>query len=229
MCRFWWLLSFLAASVLLLAPARSDEKPVNINDLESDLTVPSVTDDKPAAGTRVRQVNPGYEAWKLFHVLYLPTDWKSDGKYPVIVEFPGNGGYQNKYGDKCSGRVEDCKLGYGISGGRKFIWVCLPFVDPKGMSHSITWWGDADATATYCRETVTRICQNFGGDPEAVVLTGFSRGAEAEAIRWACGAQAEIARVRSARTGTNRRGIRISVKTISALGKRRACASTSSA
>jgi len=29
----------------------------------------------------------------------------------------------------------------------------------------------------YCRETVRRVCEEFGGDPGAVVLAGFSRGA----------------------------------------------------
>ncbi len=124
----------------------------------------------------MRQVNPGYESWKLFHVLYLPTDWKPNGKYPVIVEYPGNGGFQNKLGDVSTGRVEDCKLGYGITEGRGFIWVCLPFVDKTMHSHTIKWWGDADATAAYCRETVARVCHEYGGDPASVILTGFSRG-----------------------------------------------------
>ena len=100
-----------------------------------------------------------------------------DGKYPVIVEYPGNGGYENKLGDKSTGRVEDCKLGYGISGGKGFIWICLPFVDPKAKAHALTWWGDPDATAAYCRKAVTGVCRDFGGDPDAIILTGFSRGA----------------------------------------------------
>lgn len=167
------------AACLLLTPALAPaaDKVANLNDLKSDLAVPAVTDEKPAAGKRVRQVLPGYETWKMAHVLYLPPEWKAGGKYPVIVEYPGNGGYENKLGDRSTGRVEDCKLGYGLSGGRGFIWVCLPFVDPKAKAHALTWWGDADATAAYCRKAVASVCQDFGGDPDAVVLTGFSRGA----------------------------------------------------
>ena len=149
----------------------------NLNCLESDLVVPDASDGTPAAGTRVRQQNPGYDGWDLYHVLYLPPDWKAGGRYPVLVEYPGNGGYQNALGDRCTGRVEDCKLGFGISGGRGMIWVCLPFVDPKTRQHALKWWGDADATAAYCRQTVHRICTEYGGDREAVILTGFSRGA----------------------------------------------------
>ncbi|MFK7777297.1 MAG: hypothetical protein QM501_04155, partial [Gimesia sp.] len=53
----------------------------------------------------------------------------------------------------------------------------LPFVDPKTGKHAIKWWGDPDATADYCKQTVARICKEFGGDANAVFLTGFSRGA----------------------------------------------------
>jgi len=44
----------------------------------------------------------------------------------VIVEYAGNGNYANKYGDVSSGEVEGSKLGYGISGGTGFIWICMP-------------------------------------------------------------------------------------------------------
>lgn len=170
---------FRVALLLCLLPfaaSRADE-PANINRIKSDLVVPAVTDDKPAAGRRVRVTHPDYANWKLSHAVYLPPGWKAGEKYPVIVEYPGNGGYENKYGDKSTGRVEDCVLGYGISGGEGYIWVCLPFVDPKSKGHALNWWGDADASATYCRAAVSQVCKEFGGDPAAVVLCGFSRGA----------------------------------------------------
>jgi hypothetical protein len=116
------------------------------------------------------------------HAIYLPRDWRvgesrKQIKYPVLVEFPGNGDYQNALGDKSLGGVEDCKLGYGIGGGERFIWVSLPFVDPVKKGHTTQWWGDADLTAAYCRQTVARVCEEFGGDAERVILCGFSRGA----------------------------------------------------
>lgn len=168
------------ANILILASSVASQakiEPPNLHQIKSDLVVPEVVEGEPAAGKRVRQWNPGFEDWDLSHVLYLPPDWKPDGKYPVLVEYPGNGGYKNQYGDISTGRVEDCKLGYGISGGRGMIWVCLPFVNPKTRQHLLNWWGDADATAAYCRQTVDRLCNEFGGDRDAVILTGFSRGA----------------------------------------------------
>ncbi|MBY0456181.1 MAG: hypothetical protein K2V38_02465 [Gemmataceae bacterium] len=168
--------AILAVTAFALV-ARADEKPTNIHTLKSDLTVPEVTDDEPAAGRRVRVTLPDHKDTKLFHVLYLPPDWKPGAKLPVIAEYPGNGGFENKLGDRSTGRVEDCKLGYGIGGGRGFVWVCLPFVDPKAKAHALKWWGDPDATATYCRAAVAQACKEFGGDPDAVILAGFSRGA----------------------------------------------------
>lgn len=159
------------------ATCQTKVESTNLHLIKSDLIVPDVSEGEPGPGKRVRQSNPGYEDWDLFHVLYLPSDWKPEGKYPVLVEYPGNGGFKNRLGDISTGRVEDCKLGYGISGGQGMIWVCLPFVNPRTRKHQLNWWGDADATAAYCRQTVKRICSEYGGDSDSVILTGFSRGA----------------------------------------------------
>ena len=64
-----------------------------------------------------------YEDSYVYHSLYLPKDWKAGKQYPVIVEYAGNGPYRNRQGDICTGKVEDCNLGYGISGGEGFIWL----------------------------------------------------------------------------------------------------------
>lgn len=167
---------FMAVLTSLLLFTDLIAAPPNLNDIPSDLKVPAATDEVPAAGKRVRQWNPAFEGTDVFHVVYLPPDWRAGNKYPVIVEYPGNGGFQNKLGDRSTGRVEDCKLGYGISGGQGMIWLCLPFVDPQTRKHQLHWWGDPDATAAYCRETVARMCRDYGGDPDALILAGFSRG-----------------------------------------------------
>lgn len=151
--------------------------PPNIHDQKSDLVAPKAVREEPAAGTRVFQANTGFEEWDLRHTLYLPTDWKPGKSYPVIVEFPGNGGFLNALGDRCTGRPEDCNLGYGLTEGKGWIWVCLPFVDPKQKKLALNWWGDPDATAEYCKKTVARVCKEYGGDSDAVILAGFSRGA----------------------------------------------------
>ena len=143
-------------------------------DIESvlpDLITPSVTDHAPAPGKRVRQTNKSYAGTKVHHLLYLPTDWKKGEKYPVIVEYAGN-----KW--KTSPEtVEGSNLGYGISGGKGVIWICMPFVDRKKNSNTTTWWGDVDATVEYCKKTVNRICSEYGGDSSNVFIAGFSRGA----------------------------------------------------
>lgn len=149
----------------------------NLNHMPSDLTVPEVTHEPPQAGKRVWQKNSGYEQTEIAHALYLPVDWKPGKRYPVIMEYPGNGGFENKLGDRSQGRVQDCKLGYGLSAGKGIIWVSLPFVDPKTGKHALKWWGDPDATAAYCLQTVERICRDYSGNPKNVFLTGFSRGA----------------------------------------------------
>ncbi len=80
---------------------------------------------------------------------------------------------RNALNDVSRGRVQDCKLGFGLSGGIGMIWVSLPFVDPKTGKHAVKWWGDPDATANYCKQTVVRICREYGGDADNVILTGF--------------------------------------------------------
>jgi hypothetical protein len=57
------------------------------------------------------------------------------------------------------------------------IWVSLPFVDPKTRAHARRWWGDPEETAKYCRLAVAHICREYAGDPQRLVLIGFSRGA----------------------------------------------------
>jgi hypothetical protein len=106
----------------------------DIRDVPADLTVPGMGDGVPVAGKRVRQVHPDYKGTSVHHALYLPDDWIPGKSYPVIVEYTGNGGYRNEFGDACDGRVEGASLGYGISGGSGCIWMLPPFA-PMPRSH----------------------------------------------------------------------------------------------
>jgi hypothetical protein len=137
-----------------------------IKTVSRDLTVPALVDASPAPGKRVKVFAAEYKGTKVFHTLYLPTDWKKGGQYPVIMEYAGN-----------SRTAEGCSLGYGISGGQGVIWVCLPYVHKDHKQQQNKWWGDVDATVRYCKETVASVCKEYGGDSKAVFLTGFSRGA----------------------------------------------------
>ena len=156
---------------------------VDISSVEPDLTIPQLSTSLVLnAGKRFKEVLPTLNTTDIHHVVYLPTDWTPMGNYPVIVEYVGNGNYRNSFGDVCTGKVTDGKLGYGISGGEKYIWVCLPFINKEQTKNAITWWGnspdyDPRPTVDYCKQAVPWICQQYGGDPSRVVLAGFSRGA----------------------------------------------------
>jgi hypothetical protein len=145
----------------------------------ADLRVPPMEQSAPAAGRRIRQTTPGWEHTAVYHALYLPRNWPAGGRVPVLAEYAGNGGYTNRFGDACAGTIEGCKLGYGLSGGRDYLWVCLPFVSgsTEGKQNAIQWWGDAEETAAYAVATVRWLAREFGADTNAVVLCGFSRGA----------------------------------------------------
>lgn len=154
----------------------------DISSVEADLKVPGLSAGEAGAGKRVRQVHPDYAATGVHHILYLPADWKPGKRYPVIVEYAGNGPYKNAFGDVSTGLVEGSRLGYGLSAGHGFIWLCLPYLDSTGESNVTQWWGDRPAfdpgpTLDYCKKTVPWVCAKFGGDPDRVVLAGFSRGA----------------------------------------------------
>lgn len=154
------------------------EKRRSVYDIPPDLAVPPVVNGAPAAGRRVRAVTAGWEQTSVYHSLYLPRDWKAGATRPVVVEFPGNGGYQRN-GDTSHGTVDGCCLGYGLSSGDGAIWICLPFVDTQNgyKQNSTIWWGDVEETRRYCIATVREVCARYGGDPRRIVLAGFSRGA----------------------------------------------------
>jgi len=139
----------------------------------TDLQTPGITREQPAAGRRVYQCPQEYSGTKVYHALYLPTDWKKGKRYPVIVEYTGN-----RFPECGStGEVKDANLGYGLSGGVGYIWVTMPTIQQGGLENTVTWWGDRQATIDYCKTNIPRICEEFGGDPNALFLCGFSRGA----------------------------------------------------
>ncbi|MEM7312059.1 MAG: hypothetical protein AAF497_02795 [Planctomycetota bacterium] len=151
-------------------PAQDAEKPRTPN-VANDLKTPPATNESPGPGKRVRQVNKNYVGSGVYHLLYLPIDWQPKKRYPVIVEYAGN---QWK---TSPGTVEGSHLGYGISGGKGAIWICMPFVDREHKKNALKWWGNIDATVAYCKTTVESVCEKFGGDRNNVFVAGFSRGA----------------------------------------------------
>lgn len=142
----------------------------------SRLTVPAVTSGKPAAGRRVSVTPAEFAGTNVRHTIYLPKTWqpiRDDKKrWPVVVEYTGN-----KFpASGSTGEVEDAALGYGI-GRENAIWVVLPYISEDRQTNETTWWGDEQATADYAVINVPRICEQYGGHPQQVVICGFSRGA----------------------------------------------------
>ena len=140
---------------------------------EGDLITPPMTEETPGPGKRVKLVASEYKGTKVYHTLYLPTDWEENKAYPVLVEYTGN-----KFpASGSTGEVKDANLGFGLSGGKGFIWVSMPYIQKGNKENTVTWWGDRKATVAYCKVNLPRICKKFGGDPENLFICGFSRGA----------------------------------------------------
>lgn len=158
-------------------PARPEPAKIDLQAIKPDIVVPVMKEADPAPGKRVKQQLPEQTQTKIYHALYLPTNWSADRRWPVLVEYPGNGPYSNNLGDTNSGFVEDCNLAYGLSGGRDFICLTLPFVNAEKKENQRQWWGDPQATVDYCLAAVDFVCTKYGGDLSRLVLCGFSRGA----------------------------------------------------
>jgi hypothetical protein len=130
---------------------------------------PPLTDGALAPGAFVRVVAPEYAGTGVHHGVYLPPDWSPGRQYPVIVETPCN-----KYG-AFTGKVEDTRLAYHIAGCRNYVWIVLPYI--KAQANLDYGWGELDANLAYWQQNVRRTLEAVGGDPGAVIVGGFSRGA----------------------------------------------------
>lgn len=161
--------SLLGITTALAVPMSGSDALVS----DWELQTPIITDSPPAAGKRVRVTPPEYQGTDVYNSLYLPSGWQSGETYAVIVEYTGN--YWPPSGS--SGEVKDANLGYGLGGPAGFIWVVMPYIEAGRQKNAVTWWGDKQATVDYCKLNLPRICATFGGDPDKVVVIGFSRGA----------------------------------------------------
>ena len=163
------------------APKPRLDGPYDVRTIPEDISLPIEFSDTPGPGKVVMEqiANP-----KFFpsgrpaspnalqgHAVYLPTNWEPGKKHPVVFEYLGNTvGVQSLKG-----------IGYGLTGGRDFIWVILPIVSefPATQPDVTVNWGTDVAlanTVEYAKQAVREVCDNWGGDPANCVLVGNSRG-----------------------------------------------------
>ena len=119
---------FLTTLCYLSSGALSRAADPDFRSIKADLKVPPLVEENIGPGIRTKIRCAQYQS-EIYHVLYLPKDWKPHKKFPVIVEYSGNGPYQDRNGDISTGLVEGSKLGYGLSGGVGYIWLCLPYLN----------------------------------------------------------------------------------------------------
>ncbi len=174
--------SFLLFVVCALSGSRLNAQTLlpDLRTIEADIRVPSAEEKEAGPGQRCF-VKLADSKWQVPYILYLPRNWDRSRKWPVFVELPGNGGYRDANGDECTGLPQDCNMGYGLTEGRDWLWVCLPFLNADGSKVAIQWWGDApehdpSATLNFWQAVLKDVEQRFAGDSGVVVLAGFSRG-----------------------------------------------------
>lgn len=152
----------------------------DLRTIETDIRVPPAEEKEVEPGRR-SIVKLEDSRWQIPYVLYLPRNWDRSRKWPVFVELPGNGGYRDSNGDECTGFPQDCNMGYGLTEGEDWLWVCLPFLNADGSKVAIQWWGDAPqhdpaTTLSFWQAVLKDVEQRYSGDSGLVVLAGFSRG-----------------------------------------------------
>lgn len=175
--------------------------------IPADLIVPEIDNctattcliSDPKPGRRIASVVPQFKHTSVFHTIYLPPNFTSTRRWPLIVEFSGNDIEPQDGNWTCNG--------FGISQGRDYIWLSLPFLsaeDGNRTCNQRVWWGcdpsacdsyipesqpicqnksltpscyDPEPTVRYTLLAVRQVIQQFNVDPKRVLLTGHSRGA----------------------------------------------------
>lgn len=132
--------------------------------------VPPITEEgTPMAGKRVRIYLEHFP--KAYYVLFLPYNFNTIGKWPVIVESP-----PNLWGSE-TGLPDDVFLGYGITQGMDYIWVCVPFINEEGEILKAYWGSNPLSTVNLWLEVLADLNKRFPVDNDKIILSGFSRGA----------------------------------------------------
>ncbi|MGY6647968.1 hypothetical protein [Wenyingzhuangia sp. IMCC45574] len=139
---------------------------------QEKLITPTMVNEKPSAGKRVKVVPKEHLKTDLFYSLYLPKNYNKEKSYPVIVEYTGN--YYPP--TQSTGNLKDASLGYAIAQNIDAIWICLPYVT-KEYKQSLKWWGNEHNTIDYALKNIKDVCLEYNGNSGQIFIIGFSRGA----------------------------------------------------
>jgi len=157
-------LIFLLATIICTVRCYSQERGTKI------LIVPEVEEGIPEAGKRVKIHLPEYP--EAYYVLFLPYNFTHTAQFPIIFESPGN-----IYNEISDGLPDSACLGYGISFGMDYIWVCVPFIDDTGHIVRSYWGKNPSSTVDFWLAVLNDLNARFRIDSDKIVLSGFSRGA----------------------------------------------------
>ena len=109
----------------------------------------------------MRQSAPGYEHTSAYHALYLPANWQPGKKFPVLVEYAGNGGY-SKY------RFVASFVGMVPAARPRFV-VLVEVDEPRGAI-----WGGVVAAPAF--QQIAKFDLQYMAVPPDAARTALSAG-----------------------------------------------------
>jgi hypothetical protein len=157
-------LIFLFGTIICTGRCYSQERATKL------LIVPKIEEGIPEAGKRVKIHLPEYP--EAYYILFLPYNFTHTAQFPIIFESPGN-----IYNEISDGLPDSACLGYGISFGMDYIWVCVPFIDDQGIIVT-RWYGDNPlSSVNFWLAVLDDLNSRLSVAKDKIILSGFSRGA----------------------------------------------------
>jgi len=139
----------------------------------------------PIPGHRVWQHLNAYSAYdSIRHTVYLPTDYDTTKRWPLVVELPGN---LNNAAEG-AGETGLPIIGYGITKGQGAIWANMPFMAATEDSVKYGVWENGSyldyptATLKYAYRLLDTLKKSYKIDTTRMLLCGFSRGGEGVSV-----------------------------------------------
>lgn len=130
---------------------------------QQHLTSPEIETGLPRPGHRVRVSIEDYPDAN--YDIYLPYNFTNTGKWPVIFEIP------------CADDAHDATvIGFGISEGKDYIWVSVPYIDHDGKIESGAWTLEPSYTEKFWLAVLKDLKNKYPIDDRKIIIAGFSLG-----------------------------------------------------